>query len=117
MAGTRHPTGGRNEYQRPVVGAGAEAHRPRMSKRNLAAVLWFLAGWVGAGGVFAMSGMPSNLGIAVGVVVAGLVWWDPAGWIWTRPTAKRRVRPINDVAAELERNAAAPSADAERIAR
>lgn len=88
-----------------------------MNKRNLAAILWFLAGWVAAGGIFAMSGMPSSLGIGVGAVVAGLVWWDPAGWIWARPTAQRRVRPINEVAAELERAKQAPATDAERITR
>ena len=88
-----------------------------MSKRNLATILWFFAGCVGAGGVFAMSGMPSDLGIVVGAVVAGLVRWDPAGWIWAKPAPQRRVRPINDVAAELERNAGAPVADAERVAR
>ena len=88
-----------------------------MSKRNLAAVLWFFAGWVGAGGVFAFAGMPSNLGIVVGVVIAGLVWWDPAGWIWVRSATQRRVRPINEVAAELDRAAQAPTADAERISR
>lgn len=87
-----------------------------MNKRNLATVLWFFAGWVGAGGVFAMSGMPADLGIVVGAVVAGLVRWDPAGWIWAKQVTTRRVRPINEVAAELERNATAPAADAERIA-
>jgi hypothetical protein len=88
-----------------------------MSKRNLATVLWFFAGWVGAGGVFAMSGMPSDLGIVVGAVVAGLVRWDPAGWIWVKPATQRRVRPINEVAAELDRNAGTPSTEAERVAR
>ena len=88
-----------------------------MSKRNLATILWFFAGWVGAGGVFAMSGMPSDLGIVVGVVVASLIRWDPAGWIWPKPAPKRRVRPINDVAAELDRAAQAPSADRETATR
>lgn len=88
-----------------------------MSKRNVAAVLWFFAGWVSAGAVFAFSGMPNSLGIGVGAVFAVLVWWDPAGWMWARPVTKRRIRPINEVAAELDRNAGVPSADAERIAR
>ena len=88
-----------------------------MNKRNLATVLWFFAGWVAAGGVFAMSGLPGDLGAVVGAVVAGLVRWDPAGWIWTRPVAKRRVRPINEVAAELDRNSGAGAAEPERIAR
>jgi hypothetical protein len=85
-----------------------------MSKRNLATVLWFFAGWVGAGGVFAMSDMPSDLGIVVGVVLAGLIRWDPAGWIWAKPAPTRRIRSINDVAAELDRAATAPVADTER---
>ena len=88
-----------------------------MSKRNLATVLWFFAGWVAAGGAFAMSGMPADLGIVVGAVLAGLVRWDPAGWIWAKPAPQRRIRPINDVAAELERHAGAPAAEAERLTR
>ncbi|HJP88880.1 MAG TPA: hypothetical protein VJ850_07605 [Candidatus Limnocylindrales bacterium] len=88
-----------------------------MNKRNLATVLWFFAGWVAAGGVFAMSGLPGDLGAVVGAVVAGLVRWDPAGWIWTQPAATRRVRPINEVAAELERNNGAGTVEPERVAR
>lgn len=89
-----------------------------MNKRNLAMVLWFFAGWVGAGAVFAMSGLPGDLGALVGALAAGLIRWDPAGWIWTRPVAKRRIRPINEVAAELERNATpGVPAEAERVSR
>lgn len=89
-----------------------------MSKRNIAAILWFFAGWVAAGGVFSMSGLPSNLGIAVGVIVAGLVWWDPAGWMWARQrTTRRTVRPADEVAAELDRQAPSPGAEAGRVNR
>lgn len=89
-----------------------------MNKRNLASVLWFFAGWVGVGGIFAMTALPPNLGIVVGILVAGLVWWDPRGRIWgPKPATQRRVRPINEVAAELDRNAAAGAAEAERLAR
>jgi hypothetical protein len=84
-----------------------------MNKRNLAAVLWFLAGWMAAGGVFAVSGLPSGLGIVVGVAVAGLVWWDPTHVMWKRPTEVRRVRPINDVAAELDAQRVPPAAESE----
>ena len=88
-----------------------------MNKRTLAAILWFFAGWVGAGGVFAMSGLPSELGMVVGAVVAALVDWDPKGWIWAKPAPKRRIRPINEVAAELDRNAGSVAAETERVAR
>lgn len=88
-----------------------------MSKRTLAAILWFFAGWVGAGGVFAMSGLPSELGMIVGAVIAALIDWDPKGWIWAKQPPKRRVRPINEVAAELDRNAGTPSAEGEPLPR
>lgn len=88
-----------------------------MSKRGLATVLWFFAGWFAASSVFAMSGLPGDLGAVVGAVVAGLVRWDPAGWIWTRPVVRRRVRPINEVAAELDRKAGAPNAEVGRVRR
>jgi hypothetical protein len=88
-----------------------------MNKRNLAAILWFFAGWMAAGGVFAVTGLPINLGPVVGLAVAGLVWWDPAHLIWPRQANVRRIRPINEVAAELERNAEAPAVDAERATR
>jgi len=90
---------------------------PTMNKRNLAAILWFFAGWMAAGGVFSITGLPLNLGPLVGLAVAALIWWDPAHAIWPRQQPTRRVRPINEVAAELERNAGAPAADPEHVAR
>ena len=112
-----YPTGGAAEYERRLVRSGGEAHGPGMSKRTLAAILWFFAGWVGAGGVFAMSGLPSELGMVVGAVVAALIDWDPKGWIWAKQAPARRVRPINEVAAELDRASGAPAGEAERISR
>jgi hypothetical protein len=88
-----------------------------MNKRGLATILWFFAGWIAAGGVFAMSGLPADLGAVVGAVLAGLIRWDPAGWIWFRPTTRRRIRPINEVAAELDRNAGAGVAEPKRVVR
>ena len=90
-----------------------------MNKRNLATILWFLAGWMASGAIFSFTGLPSDLGIVTGLAIGGLVRWDPAGLLWKRrPADRRRVRPINDFAAELDRNAghAAP-ADAERASR
>ena len=88
-----------------------------MSKRTLAAILWFFAGWVGAGSVFAMAGMPSELGMIVGAVVAALIDWDPKGWIWAKQPPKRRIRPINEVAAELDLGADVRSTETEPVAR
>jgi hypothetical protein len=82
-----------------------------MGKRNLATVLWFLAGW-SFGGLFAgIMGMPSMLAFVPALLLAGLVRWDPTGVLWTRQvTTTRRVRPINEVAEELDRKAGAPVA-------
>ena len=81
-----------------------------MGKRNLATVLWFLAGWSLGGLLVGFMGLPSLLALVPGVLIAGLVRWDPAGMLWTRRTTTRRVRPINEVAAELDRQAGAPAA-------
>jgi len=76
-----------------------------MSKRNLATVLWFLAGWSGGGLVVGLMGMPSILALVPGLLVGALVRWDPAGALWSRPEPRRRVVPINDFAKSLERDA------------
>ncbi len=81
-----------------------------MGKRNLATVLWFLAGW-SAGGLFVgIMELPSLLAFVPGVLMAGLVRWDPAGLLWTRREPARRVTPINEFANELDRRAQAPVA-------
>ena len=55
-----------------------------MSKRIVAAPLWFLTGWmVGAMAAFAL-GLPSWLPGLCAVSVALLVVIDPAGWFWER---------------------------------
>jgi hypothetical protein len=85
-----------------------------MNKRNLAAVLWFLAGWSGGGLLAGIFVLPSVVAFAPGILLAGLVLWDPAGWLWERqPKVRRVVRPINEFAAELDKNAAAPAASAQ----
>jgi hypothetical protein len=76
-----------------------------MNKRNLAAVLWFLAGWSG-GGLLTIFGLPSIAAVVPGLLLGGIVLLDPVGWFSPRrPATKRVIRPINDVAAELDRKA------------
>jgi hypothetical protein len=85
-----------------------------MTKRNLATVLWFFAGYSGGGLVFGFLGMPLALALVPGIAVAALVRWDPMGLFWP-VTDERRVRPINEFADDLEKNAPAPAAgDADR---
>lgn len=84
----------------------ATGHDRQMNKRNLAAFLWFLAGWAGGSMVAGIYGLPSVLAFAPGIALAGLVWWDPSGVLWPRRrTDRRRAQPANEFAEELERQA------------
>jgi len=87
-----------------------------MAKRNLGAVLWLIAGWSGGGLLAGILGLPTELGLIPGVMLAVLVRWDPTGAIWSRSvTGKRIVRPINEFAAELEKRAPAPAGTRKEI--
>jgi hypothetical protein len=78
-----------------------------MNKRNVATVLWFLAGWSGGGLVVGLTGMPALLAFVPGILLAGWVRWDTRGVLWTRSVTGRRIVPINQLAAELEYKAGA----------
>jgi hypothetical protein len=85
-----------------------------MNVRNLSTVLWFLAGWSGAGLVVGFLALPSAWALLGGLAAAALVRWEPSGRLWGAQ-AQRRVRPIEEVAAELDaQGASAPSAAGER---
>ena len=72
-----------------------------MNVRNLSTVLWFLAGWSAAGLVVGFMALPSAWALLGGVAAAALVRWEPSGRLWGTQ-AQRRVRPIEEVAAELD---------------
>jgi hypothetical protein len=77
-----------------------------MNKRNVASVLWFLAGWEAGGLLVGLMSLPWFLAYVPGIVLVLLVRWDPTGLFWSRPGTtgtSRPTRPINDVAAELDR--------------
>ena len=75
-----------------------------MNVRNLSTVLWFLAGWSGTGLVVGFLGMPSSWALLGGLAAAALVRWEPSGRLWGA-SGTRRVRPIEEVAAELDAQA------------
>jgi hypothetical protein len=85
-----------------------------MNVRKLSTVLWFLTGWSAAGLAVGYMALPSYLALLGGLAAAVLVRWEPSGRLWaTQP--QRRVRPIEEVAAELDGHAApAPSPAGER---
>ena len=62
----------------------------RMTKRILAAMLWFYAGWY-AGAILAdFLGVSVLLGPIIGAAAAGLMVGDPRRIIWTARTATAR---------------------------
>jgi hypothetical protein len=75
-------------------------------KKNFGMVLWFLAGWSGGGLLVGLTGLPALLAFMPGIVLAVIVRWDPTGAIWSRSVSgKRIVRPINEFAESLSKNA------------
>lgn len=69
--------------------------------RVAATILWFMAAWSAAGLLVGLAGLPSAVASVGGIAVAMVVWFDPTGRLWPR-AATRRVRPVEEVAAELE---------------
>ena len=56
-------------------------------------------------------GLPSMLAVIPGVLLALLIHWDPTHSLWTRPAPRRKVRSINEVAAELDGQAVGTGAE------
>ena len=54
-----------------------------MTKRVLAAFLWFYTGWYAGARIAEMFGVSPLLGPIIGVAAAGLVVLDPRRIIWT----------------------------------
>ena len=54
-----------------------------MTKRILAAMLWFYAGWYAGAMLADMLGVSPFLGPIIGAAVAGLIVGDPRRLIWT----------------------------------
>jgi hypothetical protein len=53
-----------------------------MSRRTLAAGLWFVSLWMMYGLVASLAGLPDTGGIIIGALVASTVWLDPTHQIW-----------------------------------
>ena len=57
-----------------------------MTKRILAAFLWFYAGWYGGALIAELVGVSALLGPIIGAAAAGLIVGDPRRMIWARAT-------------------------------
>ena len=85
--------------------------------RNLSTLLWFAAGWSGSGLIVGFLGLPTSWALLGGLVAAAIVRWEPTGRLWGA-SGVRRVRPIDEVAAELDAQggtAASAAGDRSRI--
>ncbi len=90
-------------YEGTVADGGRSAHAPGMNKRTLAAFLWFLVGWQAGGVLVALTTLPWFVAFAPGLVLAVFVLWDPTRLFTVRPDSGRKIVPINEYAATLDR--------------
>ena len=82
-----------------------------MILRVVGTLLWSAVGWSAAGIVAGLLALPSAVAF-VGAIAAGMiVWFDPSGRLWSRQVPARRIRPIEEVAAELEGRASGVPAE------
>ena len=73
-----------------------------MNKRNLASILWFVAGWSGGGLLAGLMGWPEMVAFVPEIVLAILIRLEPARPLWSRTGTGHRIVPINPFAAELD---------------
>ena len=72
---------------------GRGAHSPSMSKRILAAFLWFYTGWYAGAMLAEILSVSPALGPILGAAAAGLIVGDPRGMIWKRQTIRSASAP------------------------
>ena len=87
-------------------GANPNAAAPQPLRAILDGIdrLGRLDGWIGAGCLVALTTLPWFVAFAPGLVLAVLVLWDPTGLFAARPAKGRRITPINEFAATLDRH-------------
>jgi hypothetical protein len=66
---------------------------PVMSKRILAAILWFYTGWYAGAMVAELVGISPLLGPILGATAAALIAGDPRRIIWKRPVPAMVAKP------------------------
>jgi hypothetical protein len=64
-----------------------------MTKRVVAAFLWFYTGWYAGAMIAAFIGINPAIGPIIGVAAAGLVVVDPRRMFWARPADAVAVTP------------------------
>jgi hypothetical protein len=64
-----------------------------MTKRILAAFLWFYTGWYAGAMLAEMLSLSPALGPIIGAAAAGLIVGDPRGMIWKARAARSTTTP------------------------
>ena len=70
------------QYESPLASVHRRHDACAMKLRVVSAVVWFLAGWVIAGGIAVQLGINQGVGALVGVAWAAFVAIDPKDLIW-----------------------------------
>ena len=64
-----------------------------MTKRVVATVLWFYAGWYAGAMIAFLFGLSAALGPILATAAAGVVGLDPRHLIWARPASSSSAKP------------------------
>ena len=77
----------------------ARAHDPLpMTKRVVAAFLWFYTGWYAGAMIAAYLGISPVVGPIVGAAAAGLCVGDPLRIMWSRPARSAEAQAVPEAA-------------------
>ena len=63
-----------------------------MNKRILATFLWFNVGWTAGAMATFFLGLPDGFSWGLAIILAAVVWWDPAHLMW--PQGRRIVKTV-----------------------
>lgn len=69
-----------------------------MTKRILAAMLWFYTGWYAGAMLAEFIGVSALLGPVIGAAAAGIITIDPRRIIWTRPESAPALEAVAEPA-------------------
>lgn len=67
-----------------------------MTKRILAAILWFYTGWYAGAMLAEFIGVSPSLGPIIGAAAAGIIFMDPRRMIWTARAVRSASAPSHE---------------------
>ena len=85
-----------------VVAGGTSADSRLVNLRNLSTLLWFAVGWAGTGIIAGFLGLPTSWALLGGTGGRGSGSLGAERATLGHTSARRRIRPIEELAAELD---------------